>query len=139
MSRSQSRLFQGITERALLRSRTFKNAGITAINSEIMVKDCIIMPNLDIINYEGSYNPPLERYGRGIQIWNLYDNPNINPIIENNLILNTEMGIYLFPQAFSDPILGAINNNTLDSTTYGIVMRMHKENPMIANNIMTKL
>ncbi|MDD5680243.1 MAG: PKD domain-containing protein [Candidatus Omnitrophica bacterium] len=106
-----------------------KDAGVTAVNSNVTVKDCLIMPDPDIFG--------IAKSGKGIQIWNLYGNPEIAPIIENNLILNADMGMYLFSQVFSGVISGRIKNNTLVANNCGILLRMHKENPVIQNNIIT--
>ena len=96
------------------------------------------MPDLDAINLAGGYNPPLTRYGKGIQIWNLYGTTDITPLVQNNLILNAETAIYLYSQDSGGAILGEITNNTLDLNTSGIVLRMHRENPAIHNNIITR-
>jgi parallel beta-helix repeat protein len=90
---------------------------ITATNSEIIVKNCIITG--------------------GIEIWNLEGSDDISPRIENNLIKNTGYGIYYFSQASGGAILGQIKNNTFYHNTNGIVLRMHKEKPEIKNNIIT--
>lgn len=105
------------------------DAGITIINTGAEVKDCIIMPDSDI--YGG------DNFGKGIEIWNLYGNPAIAPIIENCEISNADTGIYLFSQVFGGAILGEIKNNTLDSNNYGIILRMHKEKPLIRDNEIT--
>ncbi len=109
--------------------KLMNDSGITAINSAIAIKDCIIMPDPDIF---GSAN-----FGKGIQIWNLYGNPDIAPVIENCEISNADTGIYLYSQAFGGAILGEIKNNTLDNNNYGILLRMHKEKPLIKNNEIT--
>ncbi len=106
------------------------DAGITAINSEIGITSCIIMPNPDVFG--------TTKFGKGIQVWNLYGSEDIMPLVQNNLILNADTGIYLYSQAFGGAILGEIKNNTLDMNKYGIVLRMHKENPMILRNIITR-
>ncbi len=105
------------------------DAGITAINSAVIVKGCIIMPDPDI------FGP--DKFGKGIQIWNLYGTTDIMPIIENTEISNAMDGIYLYSQAFGGAILGEIKNNTLDNNNYGIVLRMHKEKPLIQDNEIT--
>ncbi len=105
--------------------KLLKDAGITAINSEITVKNCIIMPDQDIF---------MTNYGKGIQIWNLYGSLDINPVIEDNLIQNAHTGIYLYSQAFGGAINGIIQDNDLQDNDYGIVLRMHKEKPYIDNN-----
>src|SRR3989338_1931150 len=105
-----------------------QDAGITAINSSPTIQNCVIKPNLDNIF------PTLERYGSGIQIWNLYQNPDAAPQIEGNLIQDTDCGIYYFSQAFGGAINGRIKNNTLYNNGYGVILRMHKENPEIVNN-----
>ena len=117
--------------------KLLNDAGITAVNSTITVKNSVIQPDLDAINLSGGYDPPLSHYGKGIQIWNLYGTPNIAPIIENCMISNADTGIYLYSQAFGGVIGGNISKNTLDLNNYGIVMRMHKESPLIRNNIIT--
>lgn len=106
--------------------KIINGAGITAINSAITVKNCIIMPDPYI--FENA------KFGKAIQVWNLYGSQDISPAIENNLILNADTGIYLFSQAFGGAILGEIRNNTLDLNRYGIVIRMHKEKPLIRDN-----
>jgi len=106
------------------------NSGITAINSEITVKDCIIMP--DPLVFEG------DRYGRGIYALNLYEPNDIEVLIENNIILNTDGGIYLFSQTFRDGISGEIKNNTLDLNRHGVVLTMQKGLPEIHHNIITR-
>lgn len=111
------------------------DAGIIAINSAPIIQYCVIQPDLDFINSSGGYNPPLEYYGKAIQIWNLYRSDNTGPFIENNLILDAEIGIYLFSQAFGGVILGQIKNNTFYHNKNGIILRMHKEKPEIRNNI----
>jgi hypothetical protein len=105
-------------------------AGITSINSAITVRNCIIMPD--------PYEVNDAKYGKGIQIWNMYGSGIIEPLIENNLILNADAGVYLYSQAQGEAILGEIKNNTLDLNNYGIVMRTHKENPEIHHNIITR-
>jgi len=110
--------------------KLLKDAGITAINSEITVRDCIIMPDPRIFSEN--------KFGKSVQIWNLYGSEDIEPIIENNLILNADAGIYLYSHASGGTISGEIKNNTLDLNNYGIVMRMYKENPHIHHNIITR-
>ena len=83
-----------------------KRLGVTSINSEITIRNCLILPDMETINLEGGYNPPLENYGKGIQIWNLYGNPDIAPLIQNCEISNADIGIYLYSQAFGGAILG---------------------------------
>jgi len=114
------------------------DAGITAVDSDIAVKNCKIMPDLELINGEHSLN--LTHYGKAIQIWNMYDNPDlppqdVAPQIEGNLIKDTDCGIYYFSQASGGAINGEIKNNTFYHNKYGVVLRMHKENPEIKNNI----
>jgi len=106
-----------------------QDAGITAINSSPTIQNCVIKPDLDNII------PELERYGNGIQIWNMYENSDVSPQIEGNLIQNTDCGIYYFSQALGGAINGKIKNNTLYNNGYGVILRMHKENPEIVNNI----
>ncbi len=98
------------------------DAGITIINSAPTIQNCLIMPSL-------------EHYGKGIQIWNMYNNPDTAPQIVNNIILDSEIGIYYFAQAFGGAILGQIKNNTLYHNKNGIILRMHKEKPEVKNNI----
>lgn len=114
--------------------RIINDAGITVINSESTIGNCVIEADLDTINYEGGYDPPLSHYGKGIQIWNLYGNPDISPMIENTEISNAMDGIYIYSQAFGGAILGEIKNNAIDSNIRGITLRMHKEKPFIRNN-----
>jgi len=102
------------------------DAGITAIDSELIVKDCIIAPNPDTFT---------ETFGKGIQIWNMYESTDKYPTIENNLIMNADAGVNLFSQAFGGQILGQIKNNTFVANNCGILLRMHKENPLIQDNI----
>ena len=104
------------------------DAGITAVDSELIIKNCIITPNLDIFT---------DSYGKGIQIWNMYQGVDKTPTIENNLILNADTGVSLFSQAFGGRILGEIKNNTFVANDTGILLRMHKENPIIKDNIIT--
>ncbi|MBU4376508.1 MAG: PKD domain-containing protein [Candidatus Omnitrophica bacterium] len=111
------------------------DAGITAVNSPLTIKNCIIKPDLDFINYEGGYDPPLQYYGKGIQIWNMYGTDDVAPQVESNLIQDTDCGIYYFSQAFGGAINGNIKNNTFYHNKDGIILRMHKENPHIYNNI----
>lgn len=111
------------------------DAGITAINSPLTIRTCIIKPDLDFINDEGGYEPPLEYYGKAIQIWNMYGTNDMAPQIEGNLIQNADCGIYYFSQAFGGAILGNIKNNTFYHNKDGVILRMHKENPHIYNNI----
>ncbi|MFH0839989.1 MAG: hypothetical protein V1883_03105, partial [Candidatus Omnitrophota bacterium] len=106
------------------------DAGVTAVNSDISVKNCIIRPDPEIFGEA--------KFGKGIQILNLGGSADIAPLIENNLILNADTGIYLFSQAFGGAILGEIKDNTLNNNNSGIIMRMHKENPAIQNNIITR-
>jgi len=98
------------------------DAGITIINSAPTIQNCLIMPSL-------------EHYGKGIQIWNMYNNSDTAPQIINNIILDTDIGIYYFAQAFGGAILGQIENNTLYHNKNGIILRMHKEKPEVKNNI----
>ncbi len=105
------------------------DAGITAINSAITVTNCIIMPAPDIFG--------AAKFGKGIQIWSLYGGTDISPIIDNCEISNTDTGIYLHSQAFGGAILGEIKNNALDNNNYGILLRMHKEKPLIHDNEIT--
>ncbi|MDD5680361.1 MAG: FG-GAP-like repeat-containing protein, partial [Candidatus Omnitrophica bacterium] len=102
------------------------DAGITAVNSDITVRNCTIMPDFDIFG--------IDKFGKGIQIWNLYGNPDIAPLIENCEILNADAGIYLYSQVFGGAILGEIKNNQLENNNCSIVMRMHKEKPLIQDN-----
>jgi len=112
------------------------DAGVIAIDSDIRVKYCRIMPDLELINQ--SRTQTLTHYGKAIQIWNLYNNPDITPDIENNLIKDTDCGVFYFSQAFSGAINGEIKNNTFYNNKIGVLLRMHKENPIIRNNIITK-
>lgn len=107
------------------------DAGVTIINANSDVKNCIIKPDLD------SMSPKPVNYGKGIQVWNLYNRAYIAPNIANNFIQDADVGIFLFSQAMGGEIWGEIQNNTLDSNKYGIVERMRKENPIIRNNIIT--
>ena len=111
------------------------NAGITAINSVPLIQNCIIEPDLVTINALHPGNPPLVYYGTAIQVLNMYKNPDIEPIVEKNLIRNTNRGIFYFSQASGGAIYGEINNNTFYHNKIGITLRMHKENPHIYNNI----
>ncbi|MBU4488992.1 MAG: PKD domain-containing protein [Candidatus Omnitrophica bacterium] len=104
------------------------DAGITVIDSEVSVISCIIKPNPDIF---------AETFGKGIQVWNMYESSDKYPTIENNLIMNTDVGVNLFSQAFGGQILGQIRNNTFVANDCGILLRMHKENPLIQDNIIT--
>lgn len=106
-------------------------AGITAINSQLTVDSCVIMP--DPVTF-----PLGAKYGKGIQIWNLHSSAAIAPTIENNLIVNADAGIYLYCHDSSNAITGVIIDNTLDLNNSGIVMRTHKENPAITYNIITR-
>ncbi|MBU4375984.1 MAG: PKD domain-containing protein [Candidatus Omnitrophica bacterium] len=116
------------------------DAGVTMINCSAEVKNCSIHPDPDA-------NPPLpDKYGKGVQVFNLYNTGNITPNVENNLIRGADTGILLFSQAFGGAIWGTsedpdgdngIHRNTIDNVNYGIVERMHKENPEIYNNIIT--
>ncbi|MDP3790293.1 MAG: hypothetical protein Q8R48_07830 [Candidatus Omnitrophota bacterium] len=114
------------------------DAGITIINSSPIIQNCAIRPDLETINGLNPENPALEYYGKAIQIWNLYNNPEISPNIENSLIQDTDCGIYYFAQAFSGEILGRIKNNTFYHNKDGVILRMHKENPQMHNNIFDK-
>ena len=107
------------------------DAGITMINAGAVVKNCIIRPDLE------SMIPQPSHYGKGVQVWNLYNRANITPSIENNLIRNSNTAIFMFSQAYGGEIWGNTQYNTLDNNVYGIVERMRKENPMIKNNIIT--
>ena len=104
------------------------DAGITAINSKPVIQKCIIKPDPDMID--------AEYYGKAIQIWNMYNNSEVSPQVEFNLIQNTNAGIYYFSQAFGGAINGEIKNNTFYHNKNGIILRMHKENPHIYNNIL---
>lgn len=105
------------------------DSGIIAVNSNISVKDCIIQPDPAIFG--------TGKYGKGIQIWDLYGSQDINPVIENNLIINADIGVSLFSQALGGEISGEIKNNTFVSNNTGMLLRMHKENPLIKDNIIT--
>ena len=107
------------------------DAGITAVDSEITVRNCVIYPDLT------SGGGPKAPFGKGIQIWNLYGAPTKAPIIDNTLIVHCNTGIYYYSQAFGGAINGTIQNSTLDANKYGIVLRMHKEMPLIQNNIIS--
>jgi hypothetical protein len=81
----------------------------------------------------------LENYGKGIHVWSLYGAPSIEPIIESNVIENTESAIEVFTQAFGGGVYGVIEANTIRDDLqsqgyYGIVLRMHKEAPIVRNN-----
>jgi PKD repeat protein len=105
------------------------DAGITAVNSEITVDSCAITP------YAAD-----SRLGKGIQIWNLYGNGSVAPIIANCLITNTDAAIYLYSHASAgDFDSGWIGYNTLDQNNYGIVLRMPTDtsDPLIESNIIT--
>lgn len=106
-------------------------AGITVINSVPIIQNCVIKPDLDFIDPTGN----LKFYGKAIQIWNMYENPEVVPQIEGNLIRDTDCGIYYFSQAFGGAINGNIKNNTFYHNKIGVLLRMHKENPDIYNNI----
>jgi len=105
---------------------TLADAAITALDSEVSVTDCIITPDPSVFT---------THYGKGIQRWNMYHSTPIAPSIENNLILNTHIGVIYFVQAFGGEILGNISNNTFVTNDDGIILRMHKEKPVIENNI----
>ncbi len=113
------------------------DAGITVINATPTIENCVIAPDLDTINNAHPDQPELESYGKGIQIWNMYNNPDLLPTIENNIIRNTEYGVYCFSQAFGGAILGQIKNNTFYHNQNSIILRMHKEKPEIKNNIIS--
>ncbi|MDD5681050.1 MAG: discoidin domain-containing protein, partial [Candidatus Omnitrophica bacterium] len=100
------------------------DAAVTAVDSGITVRDCII-------------DAETTHTGKGIQIWNMYGSSNNAPTIENNLIMNTDTGIGLFSQVFGGAIKGRITNNTFVANNRGILLRMHKENPLIKDNIIT--
>jgi hypothetical protein len=102
------------------------NAGITAVNSEIEIKGCAIIPYFDMF--------PWEKHGNGIQIWNMYGSLDIAPIIEDCGIFYAENAIYLYSQHMSGAINGVIYHNWLEGNTCGITLRMHKENPFIEDN-----
>lgn len=106
--------------------RLMTDAGITAIDSDLVVKNCIIKPNPDLFT---------AKFGIGIQIWNMYESSDKYPTLENNLIMNAGVGVNLFSQAFGGQILGQIKNNTFVANDCGILLRMHKENPLIQDNI----
>ncbi|MDD5680162.1 MAG: right-handed parallel beta-helix repeat-containing protein [Candidatus Omnitrophica bacterium] len=107
------------------------DAGITAVDSEITVRNCIIYPDL---SGGGSPKAP---FGKGIQIWNLYGAPVKAPLIDNALIIHCDTGIFYYDQVFGGALTGMIQNSTLDANRYGIVLRAHKENPLITNNIIS--
>ena len=109
--------------------KVLADGAVTAINSEIAVKGCLIKPDPAIFG--------ANKFGKGIQVWNLYGNPDITPLIENCEISNTDTGIYLYSQDFGGAILGEIKNNMLDNNKYGITLRMHKEKPLIQDNEIT--
>ncbi|MDD5681491.1 MAG: DUF5123 domain-containing protein [Candidatus Omnitrophica bacterium] len=111
------------------------DAGITIINSAPVIQKCVIKPDLELINSAEGSVPPIEYYGKAIQIWNMYNNPAITPKIESTLIQDTDCGIYYFSQVFGGAISGEIKNNTFYHNKTGIVLRMHKETPHILNNI----
>ncbi|MFH0839567.1 MAG: right-handed parallel beta-helix repeat-containing protein, partial [Candidatus Omnitrophota bacterium] len=77
------------------------------------------------------------KFGSGIKIWNLCQSTDASPLIEDNLILNARVGINMFSQAFGGQILGEIRNNTIVNNGCGLLLRMHKENPLIQDNIIT--
>ena len=109
------------------------NAGITAINAtEITVKNCYIQPS-DVFGEA--------KYGNGIQILNLSGSGEIKPVIENNLVSNADVGVYVYSHSSGGAISaeGKIKNNTLFNTNYGVVFRMHKENLRIQDNIFTNV
>ena len=110
--------------------RPVYDAGITAIDSGIRVKDCIIKPDPDIFQ--------AERYGKAAQVYNLSIADPLQPSINNNLILNAKEGIYLYSDAARGGIEGEILNNTLHDNEYGIVMRTSKEKPLVHHNIITR-
>jgi len=110
-------------------------AGIIAINSAPVIQNCVIKPDLETINSLNPYQPPLTHYGKAIEIWNMYNNPDLAPQIEYNLIQNTDCGIYYFSQASGGAIYGEIKNNTFYHNKIGVLLRMHKENPHIYNNV----
>jgi len=93
--------------------------------------------NLSTNQWEARSTSPLPHFGTGIQAWDLYGSATITPNIQNNFITRAETGIYLFSQAFGGSVDGTIHYNTLYDNNYGIVLRMHRENPLIANNIIT--
>ena len=107
------------------------DAGITVINSVPTIQNCVIKPDLDLIDPTGT----LEHYGKAIQIWNMYSATEAMPQIQGNLIRDTNCGIYYFSQAFGGAIEGDIKNNTFYHNKIGVLLRMHKENPHIYNNI----
>jgi hypothetical protein len=108
------------------------DAGVTIIDSpNVRVKSCIIYPE-----------PGVSYYGKGIQVYSLHGGPMLYPIIQNNLILYADAAVYLFTQPYraaSYPrgIEGLVVYNTLYENNHGIVARMHNENPLIANNIIS--
>ncbi|MBU4488531.1 MAG: putative Ig domain-containing protein [Candidatus Omnitrophica bacterium] len=115
--------------------KLIKDAGITAINSNVTVKNCIIKPDPEFLDTLPGEDNSLKHYGKGIQIWNMYQSPDINPQIGYNLIQNADTAIYCFSQAFGGAILGQLKNNTLYNNNYGLILRMHEEKPEIKNNI----
>jgi len=105
-------------------STLIADAGITAVNSEITIQSCII-------------ESAVASQGKGIQIWNMHGTGSIAPQINNNLIINCDTAIYLFSQTSGGAINGSIANNTMDLNNYGLTLRMHSENPVIQDNIIT--
>jgi serine protease len=71
-----------------------------------------------------------------------YQQPAPVPVIENNLI-EAQLGVYMFVQAFGGGMEGIIRNNTfigpgpVGTSSAGIMYRMHQEKPFVSNNIIT--
>ena len=77
------------------------------------------------------------RYGKGIYVLNLYGAEDIAVLIENNLILNADIGVYLYSQRLAGTVGGCIQKSTFDNNGYAIVERMPGVNPLIQDNIIT--
>lgn len=111
------------------------DSGITAINANITVTNCHIEPDPDFLMSLPDNEAGEKPFGKGIQVWNAYESPDSGPRIENNVIQNAGCGVYYFTQAFGGIVSGVVRNNTLYNNKYGVLLRMHKEQPEIKNNI----
>jgi len=113
------------------------DAGITAINANVTVKNCHIEPEPDFLRSLPGNETGEKPFGKGIQIWNMYESLDMDtgPNIENNIIQNADCAVYYFTQSCGGIVSGVVRNNTLYNNRYGVLLRMHKERPEIKNNI----
>ncbi len=110
-------------------------AGILLIDSSAIITTCHIFPDLEALNTISGTPGTLTQYGYGIQAFSLYGSSRMSPVVSRCAVSATECAVYYYAHASGGDIAGSLRNNTFYRNATGVLLRMHKENPEIYNNI----